>query len=530
MPMEERTPDEHQDIVRGGRTSVPRAVERVERTDDSRTKEFLEALAAASSVSIEVVDPSGVVLARTDEDAEGEGASPRSLADRALRFRGAAAGRVRVRGAEKDRERAASAARAAALFIENALDADYQLKSLAGEIIERYEEVNLLYDLGDDLARRFGEEEIARAVLRRLASLLRVESGAVFARSGGALEALAEQGEKKLPAAAGELLAEAERKRAPVLAEDSSPPLAAAPILHSSRGAEEAPIGAIVLAGPETRGPFTSGDLKILAAVSAQAAIAMENARLHRDRREAERLRRDIEVARGIRAALLPKEAPRLTGAEISGRSEAAASIGGDTYGYLPDGRGGATIVVGDVGGHDIGSALLMSSARTVVFACAAESRDPGRVLAKASRLLYNNLSCANLLFSLVAARLEARKRRLHTASAGHPTPLLVRAASRRAERIQPEGLILGVEPEGRYEVVRTDLAPGDAVLFYTDGMTEARSEEGAFFGEDRLADLFVRSRRLSAEGIVDALFREARSFATGPPGDDLTLVALKIL
>ncbi|MBM3321327.1 MAG: serine/threonine-protein phosphatase [Candidatus Eisenbacteria bacterium] len=507
---------------------MPRAIERSRLIDDSRKEEFLAALAAAFSLSIEIEDASGAVVARTGGEAEIAASKP--LAARALRVRGSAAGRVVIRGFEHDERRADSIARAAALYLENTLEADYQLKSLAGEIVERYEEVNLLYDLGGDLACRFEEDEIARAALRRLVSLLRAESGAVFARRGTDWEALAKEGARSLPPAGSELLAEAVRRRGPALAEESSRPLAAAPILRPSRGAEEDPFGMIVLAGPESRGPFASGDLKILAAVSAQAAIAMENARLHRERRERERLERDLVVAREIRAALLPKEAPRLAGAEISGRSEAAASIGGDTYGYLPDGRGGATIVLGDVGGHDLGSALLMSSARAAVFACAAEARNPGRVLAKASLLLYRDLSCANLLFSLVAARLEARKKRLHTASAGHPPPLIARASSRRAERIRPRGLILGVEPGGRYEVVRTDLAPGDAVLFYTDGMTEARSEEGAFFGEDRLAELLVRSRRLSAEGIVEVLFREARSFAPGPSKDDLTLVALKVL
>ncbi|MFH1680167.1 MAG: GAF domain-containing SpoIIE family protein phosphatase [Candidatus Eisenbacteria bacterium] len=516
---------------------------------------FLDTMARLGPDSIEIVAASGALLLRVGD---GRGApGSRVVEERPVRVWGSEAALVRVvtGGEGGERERAASVARAVALFAEAVLEGEYQLRSLAAEIVDKYEEVNLLYDLGGELALCFDEKEIAEALLRRLGSLLRAGSAAVLMRRNGVFEVVAEErrsgrgrsrGEGTLlPALDGALLEKMMRRRAPVLAagssssgEDGRGPgardpeesVAAAPILRPAGGAQGEAIGAIVLAGAEGRGPFTAGDLKILNTVAGQAAIAIENASLLRERQEAERIKRDLDLAREIRSALLPREAPRLSGAELFGRSEAAENIGGDTYGYIPDGRGGAMILVGDVGGHDLGSALLMSSARATLLASAAETKNPGRILAKTNRLLHPDLSSANLLLSLLVGRYDARRRRLHVANAGHHPPLLAGAESRRVERLHPKGLILGVEPEARYEVVRWDLARGDAVLFYTDGIIEARSPEGVFFGEDRLADLLVRHRRRSAEGIGGALFRAVRAFTGGAaPKDDLTLVVLRI-
>jgi serine phosphatase RsbU (regulator of sigma subunit) len=300
--------------------------------------------------------------------------------------------------------------------------------------------------------------------------------------------------------------------------------------MRSPESADETLLGALLLSGKDGGHPFTTGDRKLVAAVASQAATAIYNARLVEELREATRIKRDLELAREIQSSLLPDKAPEVGGAEVVGRCVAANKIGGDYYGYVKREDGALTVFVGDVAGHDLGAALLMSTARATLLTSVSESDHPGSVLERTNRLLYNDLTSSHLLISLFVARYNPRNRRLRFANGGHNRPFLVRAGEDRADRLDADGLILGVREEMEYEIGSRTLAPGDVVLFYTDGIVEARDSEGRCFGDERLEEMLVESRTLPARAILDALYETIATFSGQDRlNDDATAVILKV-
>lgn len=463
-------------------------------------------------------------------------------------------GYVRVRAAGKDFSAARDVARVIAMVAEGILDAEYQFGSLAEEISEKYEEVNLLYDLGDQLAALFDEKKIGETLLARLESILTFRCGSVLLYDGSKCAPLAVTSPGggccdlcRYSAAGSEkdgFLAEVIRNRRAVILTEEQPrenafmrngsagsteSILAVPLLQSAKNRESRVIGAIVLT-KQDRVPFTSGDEKLVSAVASQASTAIANARLVEELKEAARMKRDLELAREIQSSLLPEEAPEVKGAELAGRCATADNVGGDYYGYVVREDQSVSMLIGDVTGHDLGAALIMTTARATLLASASESDNPGVVLERANRLLYRDLSASSLLISLFVARYGLRNRRLLFANGGHNTPLLYRNETESVEPLDAEGLILGVEEEAEYEVGAKDLEQGDVAVFYTDGVVEARSPAGELFGMGRLEKALASRAGLGAKKIVAGLYDDVIAFIDGAKvKDDITIVVLKV-
>jgi phosphoserine phosphatase RsbU/P len=239
-------------------------------------------------------------------------------------------------------------------------------------------------------------------------------------------------------------------------------------------------------------------------------------------RRDAKQ-QREFEEARLIQRGLLPATLPQTPGVKLASSWQPANGVGGDCFDVLTFPSGAVGITIADVAGKGVPAALLMSNLQAAVRAFAQDSAAPASVCASVNRLLCRNMASGRFV-TFCYARIDAGSRKLTFANAGHNPPMLVRANG-DIETLAPGGTVLGVFSESTYEQGAFALAPGDRLVFYTDGITEGRSPAGDEFSEERLFDAALRHRGLAAEEMLAAVLREVEGFNKGAYEDDATLI-----
>lgn len=263
--------------------------------------------------------------------------------------------------------------------------------------------------------------------------------------------------------------------------------------------------------------------------LSARLIAAARVTALHRRIVEQQQeLENEIRMAAGIQQGLLPGAPPVVPGAELAGWCLPAAKVGGDYYDLLVDGDGRLTLLVADVAGHSIGSALLMAMARSVLRREAEHGGDPADLLAQTNAAMFGDLVTAGLFITIFAARFDPADGTLEYANAGHNPPLLRRHAERSTCELDADGAAIGFLEELEFEQRATRLEAGDTLLLYTDGVVEAPGVDGAQFGEQRLAEL-VAELDVGAEALVRAVVEAVGDHTGGAAQhDDVTVVALR--
>jgi serine phosphatase RsbU (regulator of sigma subunit) len=240
-----------------------------------------------------------------------------------------------------------------------------------------------------------------------------------------------------------------------------------------------------------------------------------------------ERVEQELEVARSIQQASLPKEVPALEGWEISPFYQPAREVGGDFYDFHPLSEGRLGAVVGDATGKGVPAALVMSTACGMLqlAAQALDSSSPGEVLERVNETLLSRIP-ANVFVTCFYAVLEPESGRLTYANAGHDLPYLWHSGE--CEELRARGMPLGLMPKMSYEEKEIVLEAGDAALFYSDGLVEAHDPEGEMFGFPRLRALVAE--RVEEMSLVDLLLDELYSFVGEgwEQEDDITLLTLQ--
>ena len=271
---------------------------------------------------------------------------------------------------------------------------------------------------------------------------------------------------------------------------------------------------------------LTAGDLQLLTAVGAQVSIALERARLYEVMRAQQaQLARELAMAREVQASLLPRPLPALPGFSLAADWRAAREVAGDFYDVfaLPGDRWG--LVIADVSDKGAPAALYMAMVRSLLRAQAAPAGGPAAALAALNQALRAQCS-ADMFVSVFYAELEPAARRLAWANAGHNPPLLRRATGAVAA-LPRGGRVLGVSPEAVTRAGVLDLAPGEALVLYTDGVTEAEDAARALFGQARL-ETAVANAPADAAGLLARVLAEVSAFTgAAPQSDDLTLLVL---
>jgi serine phosphatase RsbU (regulator of sigma subunit) len=262
--------------------------------------------------------------------------------------------------------------------------------------------------------------------------------------------------------------------------------------------------------------PITEETIATATTIAAQAALAIDNARLYQQQKA---------FAETIQRALLPRERPDLAGIEVGAVYESAAQVdvGGDVYDFLELGDGRLAIVLGDVMGHGVDATADMAMAKFVFRSLAREHPEPSDFLAHANGVIAGEIASGKFI-TMVYVTLDAAGE-LVCASAGHPMPRLVLPGG-RVEPIRCGGLALGIESGQVYEEARLQLGQGAAVVLYTDGVVEARLD-GELYGVERLDALLAGAHHLPAQELAAAVLADCRAFA-GELSDDCAVVVAR--
>ncbi|MFC1705209.1 SpoIIE family protein phosphatase [Planctomycetota bacterium] len=278
---------------------------------------------------------------------------------------------------------------------------------------------------------------------------------------------------------------------------------------------------------------FGRDELELVTAIAGISALALENARLFLEAAERERLRYELQLATGIQQRLLPRVAPRVPGLSVHGRMRPAKELGGDLYDFVSFPDGSLHIFVGDVSGKGVGASLIMAMARSYFRPLTRTQTSARLLVAEMNRLLFNDTN-REIFMSAIYLRWDGPGTRLVYCGAGQEQLVIYRAATSTCELVPAGGLALAVvdEAEEYLEEKEVELSVGDAVVLYSDGVSEARSPAGDFFGREGIAEAVAREgSRPDAEGLVTGVMDAVTDYMSGTEQhDDMTVVALKCI
>ena len=270
--------------------------------------------------------------------------------------------------------------------------------------------------------------------------------------------------------------------------------------------------------------------------------VAIETEQLQQEARRHERVDRQLSIGAEIQAQLLPDHCPVIAGAELAARCRPAFEVGGDYYDFIPtrpqlSGRrreqGRWALVMGDVMGKGIPAGLLMTLLRGMLRAEVLSGHEPGRILHDLNAMAQEDLAHSHRFVTLFYSDYDPRTRQLRYANAAHNPPLIWRRQGGQVERLDAAGLLIGLQADAEFSSQELVLDPGDVLLYYTDGVTEATGFSGERFEEKRLVDALQHSCRsgATAQQILEQLFARLDRFvgADRTLEDDASLVVLKV-
>ena len=298
-----------------------------------------------------------------------------------------------------------------------------------------------------------------------------------------------------------------------------------------------ATLGVIYVDNRLQAGLFRPDDLDLLTAIASSAAAAIENARLYQVAVDKGRLERELQVAREVQVSLLPRETPRIDGWEFAARWQPARQVAGDFYDFIPvslpkdsQAASGLGIVMADVSDKGMPAALFMALSRSIVRASVVQALPPADSITQANRLICAD-SPNGMFVTLFYAQIDPAAGDMVYVNAGHNPPLLYHADRDGVIRLTGTGMGLGLFDSAQYEQRAARLAPGDFVLMYTDGVTEALDAHGREFGEERLQRLVLDQCAAPAATIASALEQAlAAHIGGGAPSDDITFLIARRL
>jgi phosphoserine phosphatase RsbU/P len=295
---------------------------------------------------------------------------------------------------------------------------------------------------------------------------------------------------------------------------------------------------------------WTSTRRKLLQLVADQTAVAIANNELTVELRSKERQDRELEIASEIQLRLLPRKCPKIRGVDLAARCQTANRVGGDYYDFIPanydrlrqdedslQAKQAAivpwSIVIGDVMGKGVPAGLIMTMTRGMLRAEVLNRHTPARVLEHLNRVMYADLDQSHRFVTLFYSEYDPTTRTLSYSNAAHNPPLLWRASKRTLERLDTEGMLIGVDADSTYEDASIALEAGDTILYYTDGFTDAVNPRGERLDEEGLLEAFENACQHcdSPQEILDYLFEQVSRFVgeENNSGDDMTLVVLRV-
>jgi serine phosphatase RsbU (regulator of sigma subunit) len=403
------------------------------------------------------------------------------------------------------------------------------VRSLTVELLAVYEELALLYSVSGQIGRLADETQIAAVALKEALEISAADCGWVALWDGDSprvhescragiarrtieevhrvvLEPLFQTGKQ-------DFVSHALRQEYGI--SDAEAP---SRFLASALALEGRSRGYLCLGRRETGAVFLSPDQKLISAVALLLAVELENVRLQRSEFDKQRLVNELELARTIQQSLLPRDFSRIAFLDAAGVSEPCCEIGGDFFDLIPIDSDRCTLIIADVSGKGPPAALQAAMVQGIVNAVSRTCPELPFLMSTLNACLLNR-PAADRFVTAFAAALD-RSGRLRYANAGHPAPLWIRRNGEVVELGQ-SGPLLGVFPRSEYSQASVQLAPGDLLVMYTDGLTEARDWRGRAFGAARLLDWARRQNGLPPDEVQRDLTLTVQAFCDGCRQED---------
>jgi sigma-B regulation protein RsbU (phosphoserine phosphatase) len=296
---------------------------------------------------------------------------------------------------------------------------------------------------------------------------------------------------------------------------------------------------------------WTQTRRKLLQLVADQTAVAIANNELTVELRSKERQDRELEIASEIQLRLLPRKCPKIEGVELAACCRTANRVGGDYYDFIPtnydqlkqnqDGKIDKltaccvpwSIAIGDVMGKGVPAGLIMTMTRGMLRAEVLNHNSPAQILQHLNRVMYADLDKSHRFVTLFYSEYDPQTQILSYSNAAHNPPLLWHASSQTIKRLDTEGMLIGVDMDSQYEDAKIQLYPGDTIIYYTDGFTDAVNPIGDRLDEAGLVEAFQQAclQCRTSQEILDYLFERVDRFVgeENDRGDDMTLVVMRV-
>jgi serine phosphatase RsbU (regulator of sigma subunit) len=294
---------------------------------------------------------------------------------------------------------------------------------------------------------------------------------------------------------------------------------------------EDRLIGLITLGAKKSGKFYRREDINLLNTLANQGAVAIENAIMIEDVIEKERMEEELSIAKDLQVSMLPAGCPKIEGFEIAAYSVSAMEVGGDFYDFIEMGADKAGLIIGDVTGKSVSGALVMSASRSIFRMLSEEDFSVADIMIRANRRTKRDIK-SGMFVALLYAVLDARNKQVGMCSAGQTQPIHFQAATKSAKLLETIGdtFPLGILEEVDYQETQIQLAPGDKLVFYTDGIVEAMNRNSEMFGFERLQDIIQSSRLSTADGLLKEIVEGVNAFAEGAPQHDyITVIVLNV-
>jgi phosphoserine phosphatase RsbU/P len=402
---------------------------------------------------------------------------------------------------------------------------------------EAYNAEQILSDLSEQVRTILDTHTLLDTVARRLSESLHVDHVAVMLRDGAWFRPALVGGyamplEPALPAdsAAMEPL---RRSRAPFEPEHDSPLYRLGAQLLLPLASKKELLGFIGLGPKKSEEPYSTSDRQLLQTVASQTGLALENSRLSQaiaiEMAQREMLSREIEIAREVQQRLFPQTMPEIAEMRYAGHCRPTGGVGGDYYDFLELPNGSLGIAIGDVSGKGIPAALLMASLQASVRGQSlSRGNDVAGLMANVNRLVYD-ASPSNRYATFFYSQFDPATRRLIYVNGGHNPPIVLRGAE--TIRLETGGPPVGLFRPAQYKQAEVQLEPGDRLVLFTDGISEAENPANDEWGEEALIATARACDAVSPAETIDRIMRAADGFADGAPQhDDMTLVVARVV
>ena len=412
-----------------------------------------------------------------------------------------------------------------------------ELKEVNKKLDHSNQELNTIFEIGGELSATFDIEKIVKLLGFALMGQMLVNKYALFVLQNGKFVLTGSQGYKGIQNcmdSTAEMTDFLSHLTLPLRIEDNIEDeilktlqktgikLIIPMMIHEK-------LKGIVCLGEKVSGKqFSEENIEFLSTLGNLAMISLENAMMVEEMLEKQRIEEELALAREIQQNLLPGDFINIPGFQLEAVNISSQSVGGDYYDFLNFADSTCGIVIADVSGKGVPASLLMANVQASFHALSEVMVNPANLINKINNIIYRNTS-SDKFITLFYCRLYPDERRIEYCNAGHNHPFIL-SKDGTVKYLDKGGLILGIMPDLDYELDSVALERGDALVMYTDGVSEAMNKENEEFGENRLLDVCQKLRNNSASEIRDGILNAVNDFSQGAPQyDDITLVVLKV-